>query len=408
MANPKKTGSIDNNPMQPLIDFIEWADNTQAIYSFAPKPSSPGKEDIVGGAKSCFVVPHINRDTLEACVEELAKRGMSVTWGDFKLEYNETGNTKVLMGGSIPLTITDMNTGKVLFHTVECGSTSNFETLKGTITNAKKRALSDLGIGTELRDGAKLYVQMVSTGKKDQKSGNDTYVIPNFSACIPALIEAVRKNLVHAVSTTDKKEEAKEQDEEMEVSSLSLTKNDAWLVCTEENKVRLKLFKNFANSKPEPYLFSDGKGGLRPYLKEWDMPTQPVLPSKDTQKSTTPVIKVETTNAPAPVVEEKKHSRIPTFRFDIKDTKIYKGDDKSTVEALKSAMGKGSFEFHITNSSEKEGDKSREAILLYYPPKDTAINNTNVPAKSTVVLYGAAIDLLATESPELATSTTNQ
>lgn len=397
MANPKKTGSIDNNPMQPLIDFIEWANNTQAIYSFAPKPSSSGKEDIVGGAKSCFVVPHINRDTLEACVEELAKRGMSVTWGDFKLEYNETGNTKVLMGGSIPLTITDMNTGKLLFHTVECGSTSNFETLKGTITNAKKRALSDLGIGTELRGGAKLYVQMVSTGKKDQKSGNDAYVIANFSACIPALIEAVRKNLVHAVSTTDKKEEAKEQDEE--VSSLSLTKNDAWLVCTEENKVRLKLFKNYANSKPESYLFSDGKGGLRPYLKEWDMPTQPVLPSKDTQKSTTPIVEVPNSN---------KYNLVQTFNFDIKDTKIYKGDDKSTVEALKLAMGKGNFEFHITNSSEKAGDKSKEAILLYYPPKDTAINNTNVPANSIVVLRGASIDLLATESPELATSTTNQ
>ncbi len=393
MANPKKTGSIDNNPMQPLIDFTEWANNTQAIYSFAPKPGSPGKEEIVGGAKSCFVVPHINRDTLEACVEELAKRGMSVTWGDFKLEYDETGNVKKLMGGSIPLTITDMTTGKVLFHTVECGSTSNFETLKGTITNAKKRAFSDLGIGTELRGGAKLFAQMVSTGKKDQKSGNDTYVIANFSACIPALIEAVRKNFVHAVSTTDKKEETKEQDEE--VSSLSLTKNDAWLVCTEENKVRLKLFKNFANSKPEPYLFSDGKGGLRPYLKEWDMPTQPVLTSKTSQKSTTPVVEVPNLN---------KYNPVQTFNFDIKDTKIYKGDEKSTVEALKLAMGKGSFEFHITNNLE---DKSKEAILLYYPPKDTAINNINVPAYSIVVLRGAAINLLATESPELATSTTN-
>lgn len=400
MASPKKSttsATIQNNPMQPLVDFIEWANNTQAIYSFAPKPNQSGKEEIVGGAKSCFVVPHINRDTLEACVEELAKRGMSVTWGDFKLEYNETGGTKVLMGGSIPLTITDMVTGKVLFHTVECGSTSNFETLKGTITNTKKRALSDLGIGTELRAGAKLFIQMVGTGKKDPKTNNDIYAIANFSACIPALIEGVRKNLVHAVSNTDKKEDTDEQEAD-EVSSLSLTKNDAWLVCIESNKVRLKLYKNFSNSKPEPYLFNDGQGNLRPYMKEWDMPTQPALP-KATEKKTEVKVEAKTENPADLLVKSPLMEKLQEFRFDIKDTKSYKGDDKSTAEALKIAVEKGTMELFVNEEETVEN----YATLLFFPPKDMVINGNNIPAKSYVVFYGAAVDLLAKENPQAIT-----
>ena len=340
-----------------IIQLIEWArdnnDENSKLILFAPKPNSGKSAISLGGNLLCLILPHPTRDTLVAATEQAMKLGLIVEY-DGLTAFQNSIDGKAMPPKECQLTfiLRDAETQQILFKTQEAGEQANIGGMKSTITDAKKRCWSELGLATNFRDGARIYINNSEQG--------------NMSIYLPAFMEAVRFNSINS-----------DGDE----TAAHLGKNDGWFVCNDGQYIYLKLYRNIKEAK-RPEMFGDND-----YYQKWDIPDSQAI---QTQPTVAAPIKVEPLSQ---ILATTKYTDLAVIKNDLIKPVLYNIADTNyvtkTKDELLASLNAGKLKVLV--------DKVKDiTYFAFYIQKELVLSPTiKVPANSTVCLFGEMIEATA-------------
>jgi hypothetical protein len=346
-----------------VIQLIEWArknnDENSKLILFAPKPNNGKSAIALNGNALCLILPHPTRDTLVAATEQALKLGLIVEY-DGLAAFENAIDGKVMPSKECKLTfiLRDADTQQILFKTQEVGEQANIGGMKSTITDAKKRCWSELGVATNFRDGARIYINSNEQG--------------NMGIYVPAFMAAVQFNSINS-----------EGDE----TAAHLGKNDGWFVCNDGQYIYLKLYRNIKDVK-RPEMFDD-----KDYYQKWDMPTSQTVQTPAIQQPAPTKVELPKVEPLSQIPATTRYTDLAVIRTALINPVLCNIADTNfatkTKDELLASLKTGKIKVLVDKV------KSITYFAFYIQNRLVLSPTTEVAANSTVCLFGEIIEVVS-------------